>query len=126
MNEKPIGLIITWSAKMLTEGGASLKSFMQAFESMNEDPDNHFWYQKCRNKPKHDVLYCYIIVSGRIIYRCNVACHTTGPATITLVNGMTRQIDWPRLVLCAPVIKAPTRIEMRGFQGFRYTHEEIF
>lgn len=125
ITDKPIGLIITWSVKMLTEGGASLKDFMYEFESMNE-PDGGAWFQKCSKKPKHIPLYCYIIIGGRIMYRANISHYETGTATIKKCNQMIGQIEWPRLVLTAPIIKAPHKIPMRGFQGFRYTHEQIF
>lgn len=123
-NEKPIGIIITWSLKMLTEGGNSMRGFMKAFEAMNDETT--VWNQKCRNKPRHEVLYCYIIIGGRIMYRANVAGYETEPAEILKPNGITSVVTWPRLVLCAPVIKAPHKIPMRGFQGFRYTTDIIF
>ena len=61
LTDKPIGIIITWSVAMLTEGGSSLHQFMKAFEAMN-DPDGGVWFQKMAKRPKHDVLYCYIII----------------------------------------------------------------
>jgi hypothetical protein len=124
MTDKPEALIITWSKQMLTEGGSTLLGFMRVFEALNET--EQCWYQKMRNKPKHDVLYCYIIIGGRIMYRANVSHYETGPAEIMKPNQLVSQINWNRLVLTAPIVKAPHKIEMRGFQGFRYTNELFF
>lgn len=65
---------------MLTEGGSTIRGFMTVFEALNET--GQCWYQKMRNKPKHEVLYCYIIIGGRIMYRANVSHWETDPSGI--------------------------------------------
>lgn len=127
MLDKPIGIIITWSMALLTEGGNTLRMFMKAFEAMN-DHDGGAWYQKIRSKPKHEVLCCYIIVGGRILYRCNISHYEmeNTPKEIIRVNGLPATVTWNRMVLTAPVIKAPMKIPYKGFQGFRYTNEQFF
>lgn len=84
------------------------------------------WHQKCKNKPKHDVLYLYFIVLGKIKYRLNVMGWNHGtPITLNFTDGQ-REVTWPRLELCGPVLQAPEDIQMRGFQGFRYTDKLFF
>lgn len=128
LQDKPIGLIMTFSMAMITEGGTTLREFLRAFERLNDD--NACWLQKCRNKPKHEVLYCYIIIAGRVYYRANVSHWEPGgeinATNILKPGGDILKISWPRLVLTPPIVKAPEKIPMRGFQGFRYVTEEIF
>lgn len=109
---------------MLTEGGSTLLGFMRAFEALNDS--DQCWFQKMRNKPKHEVLYCYIVVGGRILYRANVSHWEGGPAEIMKPNQLVSVVTWNRLVLTAPIVKAPHKILMKGFQGFRYTDKLFF
>ena len=125
MEQRPEAIIITWSVAMLTEGNNTLRQFMKAFEALNE-PEAGAWFQKMRNKPRHVPLYCFIVVGGRILYRANISHYETGRALIIKPNGLKQTIDWPRLVLTGPIVKAPEKIPMRGFQGFRYSNQLFF
>jgi hypothetical protein len=119
---QPDGIVITWSQDMINLKGG-LRSFVKHFQQTMASEDT-VWLQKCKNQPKHDVLYVYIIVAGRVRYRCFYGGYQVGVTTINegtknSFSGFQR-ISWPRVVLAGPLKKAPHKIYLKGFQGFRY------
>ena len=69
--------------------------------------------------PKIEVPYVYIVALNRLRYRVNL---------VEFEQGGEREFEDGRryaanhwMVMAGPVVKAPYRIEMRGFQGFRYS-----
>lgn len=122
LNQQPDGIIVTWGQSMLTAGHGNLDAFRRIFEREMRAADG-CWLQKCRNKPKHDVLFVYIIVANLVEYRANYAGYETGPMEGMRPNGERVLVTWPRILLTGPMEKAPFEIPMRGFQGFRYTHK---
>ena len=119
---RPEGIVVTWGKDLIEEKGGLL-AFIRFFEKEMADPDC-FWLQKCKNAPKGDVLYVYVIVAGRVAYRCFYGGHQTGPTNVFNGNGATWSkksvVSWPRIILAGPIEKAPRKIYLRGFQGFRY------
>lgn len=122
-SEKPDGIIVTWSKEMLTEGEfKDIAAFRKRFEQMNDNPDM-VWYQKMSKKPQYKVEFVYIIISGKVEYRCTWSHYEKeGAKRIMKVNGIRDTVRWARACLIAPVVRAPREILMKGFQGFRYTH----
>lgn len=117
---QPEGVAVTFSKKMIEEQGG-LKNFIQFFEEyMNGDPE-WYWMHKCKNKPQHDVAYVYIIVAGRIYWRCQFGGYDTEHKYGGTADGRDILITWPRIILAQPLIKAPVKLKFPGFQGFRYT-----
>jgi len=114
--------------KEATEGEIfnGVRAFYKRFEDMN----NHdgCFLQKCRNKPKHEVLYCYIVANNKVLYRCNVSHWQAGGDPIEVIgpDDKLKIITWPHLVLTAPVVPAPFNIPFKGFQGFRYIENELW
>ncbi len=115
----PDGIAITWSKEMIEEGYGTLRRFIKHFlESVSDD--DSWWLQKCKNKPAHDVAYVYIVYAGLIRYRVQYAGYESGPTVVYDDHG-PKTIEWSRIILTGPVVRAPYPIKQKGFQGFRYT-----
>jgi len=71
--------------------------------------------------PKHDVLYLYLIVNGKVDVRLNIAGYEDGDARECWDRTIRRPKIW---ALCTgPVSRPPESMPFRGFQGFRYTSD---
>lgn len=126
-NIVPEGIAITWSQQMLAEGFGTEKDFRKHFEALNKRDDST-WIQKISSQPKHEVLYCYIIIAGLVAYRCNISHYEMDGSSVEIRKpgapktfSRRQVVKWKRVVLTAPVVKAPFEIKKPGFQGFRYT-----
>lgn len=120
----PVGIVITWSMEMINLKGGLLQ-FVRYFEKeMGEQDSETLWLQKCKNKPKYNIIYVYIIVAGHLRYRLNYIDHESGEVEINNGDGISfsrsETVSWPRLVMAGPFKKNPVKTKMRGFQGFRY------
>jgi|GEM_PF-1812591 len=128
IDQPPIGIIVTWGKEMIREKGGLL-SFIRFFElNMNEDGDT--WMQKSKNKPIQDILYVYVIVCNQVRYKLFYGGYQKGETEAWNGDGISWSsssvIQWPRIIMAGPFEKAPRKIAMRGFQGFRYIYEPIF
>lgn len=103
MNEPPVGIAITWVKAKLIEYYGSMEKFRR-YLSRTFAKENMTWYQTMRNKPKHDLLYVYIIIDGVVEYRVTYVGYENGEIQMT-----------------GPLLKAPFVLNKKGFQGFRYT-----
>lgn len=109
--------VIKWSKDMV-------RHFFRAMA----DPENT-WLQKCKNKPKYDdIMFVYVIYSGRVRYRLNYVHHESGATRINVPGcggsfSNWEYINWPRVVMTGPIVIAPRPIKIKGFQGFRYCTE---
>lgn len=118
----PEGIVITFGYDLIEYKGG-LRSFIRHFLLSMHD-ENCTWLQKCKNAPKNDILYVYIIIAGRLRYRCYYGGYQSGQTSI--YNSDARSwststvIIWPRIVLAGPVEKCPFKRQLKGFQGFRY------
>lgn len=128
IDQPPIAIVVTWGKDMIQEKGGLL-AFIRYFENVMSTEDG-VWLQKSRNCPKYDIAFVYIIVSNQVRYKLCYAGYQTGRAEVHNGNGHSWSsfsvIRWPRLVLAGPFVKAPRKIHMKGFQGFRYLTEELF
>lgn len=123
--QPPIGIVVTWGKNMI-EANGGLRNFIRHFrECCGPDSDCH-WLHKCKSRPQHDISIVYIILCNRVAYKLYFGGFQTGEATVYKHDGTARQISWPRMILGGPFEKAPYKIPMRGFQGFRYVYEPIF
>lgn len=104
----PEGIVITWSVELIKRNGG-LIAFLRKFEEDMKTGEDMF-INKCRNRPKMDnrILFVYIIVSGRLKYRCFYGGYRSGE-------------PWPHIVMAGPVEKCPFKRELGGFRGFRYS-----
>jgi len=120
MIQPPDGIIITISREMLKEKGYRnwLRNFYKAMEN-----DGLTYWMRQGVKPKHDVLYVYLCIGGKIRFRANYV-GPYGPGWMKFSDG--KKMYAPAWVaLCGPVVKAPFNIPWKGFRGFRYT-EKLF
>jgi hypothetical protein len=122
--DRPEAILITFPLSMVKEGGG-YKAFLSTLEELNQ-VEGSCWLNKCRNKPKHDVLYVYGVIGGKVRCRFVYAGYGTGPVDVIRANGTRDTVSWSRLILTGPVVMAPIPIDQRGFQGFRYTDKLLF
>jgi hypothetical protein len=115
----PEGIAVTFGQDLIKNNGG-IKAFLKHFQETMAT-DEIYWLHKCKNKPKYDVLYVYIIVCNRVAYRVYLAGYETGPSMVYDNDGIGKEISWPRLLLAGPLEKAPVKIVRKGFRGFRYT-----
>lgn len=115
----PEGIAITWSKGMIEEGFGTLKVFVEHFMREIEAEDG-LWYQKCKNKPKHNILYVYVIFKNRLRYRCQFVMYERGETTVYDAYG-PKQVCWGRIGMTGPVVRCSYKRVLKGFQGFRYT-----
>lgn len=117
---RPEGIVVTWGQQMIAEKGG-LFSFIKFFERCMKNEET-VWLQKCKNKPRFDdLLYVYISVCNRIYYRCIYGGYETGEKYCRMNSWSSLQkISWNRILLGSPIVKAPIKIIVPGFQGFRY------
>lgn len=118
-NIVPDGIVITWSKEMIEEGYGTLKKFIEHFKQSMQDEES-WWLQKCKNKPKHDVAYVYVIFGGRLRYRAQYGGWDSGITTVYDDHG-PKEVNWNRIIMTGPLVEAPEKIFRKGFQGFRYS-----
>ena len=121
----PIAIMIT-QGKEVVEANGGLLTFIRHFEGCLRDENSGFWLHKSKNGPLQDVAHVYIIVCNRLRYRVFFGGYERGETQVFMRWGEKRIISWPRIILAGPFEKAPHKIQMRGFQGFRYVYEPIF
>lgn len=118
MNEFPDGIIITISMKSIEEKGGYRNFLKEFLDCMEDDHYSSAYWIKAGNKPRHDVLDVYIVIGGRIRWKCTfVESHKAG--YIELDRGRMYGRGW--IVCTGPVERPPQPIYKKGFQGFRYT-----
>ena len=112
--ERPDGIIITISRKYLNERGrlAWMRDFMKAM-----DNDGCSYWMRLGNRPKHEVLYIYLILGNKIRYRMNFVMYEKGGVFHTADGRDITAKNW--LVGTGPLVLG--NVKMKGFQGFRYT-----
>jgi hypothetical protein len=116
MKERKQAIVITFPARCFQEFG-SIREFLKNWQNVASSDST--WYWKMSNVPQQEVLYCYIVIGNRVRWRCNITSFESG-GEMTFDGGRTVTTRNWRL-LTAPVEKAPFKIPMGGFQGFRYS-----
>ncbi len=116
----PVGIIVTFSKKMIYDEIGKEKFIGQILTRLNENREA-YWMHTMHIKPKHEVIYCYILYDGKIQMRANIAGFEKGYPVIFLNRRTYTPNHW--MILTAPVVVAPFDIPMKGFQGFRYCAE---
>jgi len=98
---------------------AAYEKMVRGLERVNRFDSAHVLIGM-QQRPKIEVLHCYVLIEGRIIGRANIAEYLEQLPAVECWDGTTRVHKY-WAVLTAPYLPAPTTIKMRGFQGFRYT-----
>lgn len=130
MIEQPDGIIITVGAKMYGDkehGGYRkwLRNFLGAMEISASSEDWFYWFRQGNQPKASDTLqYVYLCIGGKIRYRCFYA-GSKGPGAMQFTNHTEEMFGKAWVLVAGPVERAPFKIEMKGFQGFRYT-EKLF
>jgi hypothetical protein len=121
MNERPDGIIITISLAMLKEKG--YKNWLTNFLDAMKDEHCTYWMRQGA-QPKHQILYVYLCIGGKIRYRANFVM-SEGPGEKIFTDGSDPLYGRAWIVLAGPVVRPGQPILRKGFQGFRYT-EKLF
>lgn len=124
-HQAPIAIAVTMGREVI-EANGGLLTFIRHFESCMTGDDGDYWLHKCKNGPVLEVDTVYVIVCNRVQYKVFYGGRAVGPTCVFMRWGEKRHINWPRMVLAGPFEKAPRKIYMRGFQGFRYIYEPLF
>lgn len=128
MIEHPEGIIITIGAKMYGDkehGGYRrwLRNFLQAMDYSVDNPQFCYWFRQGNQPKASDTLqYVYLCIGGKIRYRCFFA-GSRGACSMQFENHTEEMFGKAWVMVAGPVERAPFKIEMKGFQGFRYTHK---
>jgi hypothetical protein len=125
VQQLPIAIVVTWGKDMIKEKGGLL-AFVRYFELYMKE-EGSIWMQKSKGRPTQDILHVYVIVCNQVRYRLFYGGYETGEAEAFNGDGRSWSsravIRWPRILMAGPYEKAPRKIFMRGFQGFRYVYE---
>ncbi len=97
------------------------REFLESMKRVNEGKG--YWLAPMPSVPKHEVLYFYFVIGGRVRYRLNLSHYEPGGERTFDDGRKWTAATWA--ILTGPVVKAPHKIPMRGFQGFRYS-ERLF
>lgn len=117
ITEKPEAIILTVGAKELEEKG--YRNWLRNFQEAMSGEDWTYWY-KMGNQPNFtDLLYVYICIGGRIRWRANFV-ESKGAMEMEFSDGR-RMFGKAWIIISGPAVRAPYRIERKGFQGFRYS-----
>lgn len=117
------GIIVTILSEAIEGKGGYRKFLKDFFKCMENDDYRTVYWITSGAKPKHDVPDVYILISGRIRFKCTFV-ESHGPRTVKFNDG--REIygrGW--VVITGPAERPPRPIYMKGFRGFRYT-ETLF
>lgn len=125
IDQPPIAIMITMG-KEVVEANGGLLTFIRHFQDAVSGEDGSYWLHKSKNSPQQDIAHVYVIVANRVQYKVFYGGYERGPTSVFMHWGEERKIDWGRMILAGPFEKAPRKITMRGFQGFRYVYEELF
>jgi hypothetical protein len=124
--EKPDAIILTMPVKFFRDYPGGMERFRRTLAMV--DAGQFVWNQTISSIPKHEVLWCYLCIDGRIQYRLNISHYEKGakefndptPTGERVVRRFSDSKKWG--ILCGPVQKAPKDLPMKGFRGFRYTN----
>lgn len=118
ITEQPVGIILTVSRGMYEANGYRhwLKNFLDCMTC-----DECHYSFRAGGKVKTEVQYIYLIIGGKIRFRIYFG-GSSGSQTRDFDDGRSM---WAKAWIfgAGPVTRPPQSIKMKGFQGFRYTHE---
>lgn len=120
MTEPPIAIIKTLPPCYLDDRAMEGENFHRCISRMQGNSEEQFGFS-LSSKPRHEVMYVYVLCSGSIRWRFTVLNFTQAQATHRCLDGVQRTGTW--VYCCGPVIKLKRPVPMRGFRGFRYTSD---
>lgn len=117
LHEPPDGIVITISQGMLKEKG--YRNWLRNFKQTMESESMTYWMRQ-GTKPKHDILYVYLCIGGKVRFRANFVGTDTGHMMFNDGKEMYAK-SW--IIMCGPLEKPSYTVPMKGFRGFRYTQK---
>ena len=123
--EPPIGIILTMGAQVIQANGG-LRQFVEHFNNCCRDEDSGLWLQKSRACPTQDIARVYLVLCNQVWARVYFGGYSKEPTIVWMLNGEERYFPYPHMLLAGPIERAPRKIPMRGFQGFRYVFEDLW
>ena len=126
ITEPPIGIIVTLPMRFFEE--YDYRKYIREHEAMNDPENDSCWFRVMKNLPTWDVLYVYTCYGGRIRHRTNFGWLVRNEhLAFTRPEGGIRDFGKANaVVMVGPYVKAPIRIQQKGFQGFRYVIKELW
>lgn len=121
--EPPAGIIVTWSKDMINSQGGLFKFIRYMNHVIDMQEEGWCWLHKCNLRPTQDIFHVYVVLNGRIRYRFYYGGFEKGAAHIGKADGREENVEWSRIILAGPIVKAPGKFFIKGFQGIRYTNE---
>jgi len=111
-------IIKTMPQQFFTDIPGGFKEWEKHIFEMNECDDRYCFFN-LSGQPKYDILYFYLLTGGKIIWRANIIGYEGARAYRCWDGNVRTGRCWVQIA--APVVRPPHPIEMKGFQGFRYT-----
>jgi hypothetical protein len=124
----PEGILLTLPKIFFLDRKMHYRKFMDVFER-HMSAEGSYWNFKLTNLPRHDVLHVYLVFDGFIQYKCNLMCYQRNISKSFKDSADQRvrhfkNCNW--ILFTGPVVKVVNDSPTKGFQGFRYTQQEIF
>lgn len=117
--ERPEAIIVTISQTYIKERG--YKNWIQDFLNAMINDGWTYWLRLAQKPKFENLLYVYLLLNGRIRFRCNLVGFYPG-STETFQDGrIITAKNW--CVITGPLVRG--NIPRKGFQGFRYS-ETLF
>lgn len=119
---RPTGIIRTLPNLYEDRDNVAYKRMLDSFEALAAGTIPAI-YIALAQQPKVEILHLYVLISGKIICRMNIAGYEDGSeAEVKCWDQVSRRPAW-WAVCTAPISFPPSTVKMRGFQGFRYTED---
>ena len=116
--EPPTGIIRTLPSLYADERNVGHRAYRRSINAMEED-EEAVMFIALAQQPRHELLHLYILVGGRIDARFNLIGYEPGDSRECWDKTIRQPKVWA--VCTGPVSRPPSPVQMRGFQGFRYT-----
>lgn len=121
LSQPPEAIIVTIGAKMIGDNGYRhwLGNFLDAMKKSETDENWYYWLRQGNEPTYQDIRYVYLCIGGKIRYRVFYA-GSTGPREMQFDGRDDTVFGKAWILIAGPLMRAPFKIERKGFQGFRY------
>ncbi len=118
IDERPEAIILTIGQKLIQTRPGGYAKIVKEWNACN---DSSLWYYNLPNAPVHPITTVYIVVMGRIRWKCLLVGIERDKA-IQFSNSPEPMYAKAWLMLTDfEAIPRRAQIERKGFQGFRYS-----
>lgn len=116
MIEPPIAILCTISQGCIKDQPDGYRGLIKSFEKCDGEKSIFWW--RMTAKPKHDVLYFYFVIGGKIRWKAKLLQYVDG-GEIKFDDGRTLYARCWALLIDFERLPNP-QVRRSGFQGFRY------